>query len=77
MLIRVKVTTGAKKEAVTATGKDRLDISLKEKPERNMANKRLVVIIRIHFKAKPGTVKIVKGHKAPSKIVSINKSDLE
>ncbi len=77
MLIRIHVKTAAKKEGIVQKGADRLEISLKEKPERNEANKKLVTLVGKHFSVPVGKVKIVIGHKRPSKIVSIPREWVE
>ena len=71
MLIKVRVKTAAKKEGILQKSDGRLEIALKEKPERNEANKKLVKVVGAHFGVPVGTVKIVSGHKRPSKIVSV------
>ncbi len=75
MLIRVKVKTKAKREVVTSKAKDQLEVSLTEKPERNMANKRLVEVLSEYFACPANEIRIVRGHKTPSKIVSIGGND--
>ena len=72
MYIKVKVTTGAKKEKFVKKTKDHFDISVKEPAERNLANKRVVELVRDYFKVYNGEVRIVSGHHSPSKIININ-----
>ena len=69
MLIGIKVVTEAKEEKVEKQSDSRYVVSLKEPPEDNRANKRLMEIMRgLH----PGTeVKIVSGHHMPHKIVEV------
>lgn len=69
MYIKVKVKTGAKREAVKRISTDHFNISVKEKAEHNYANTRLLEIIRNLFHGKP--VKIISGHHSPSKIISV------
>jgi uncharacterized protein YggU (UPF0235/DUF167 family) len=69
MLIKIKVTTGARSEKIVKKSADSYSVSVKEEAERNMANKRVIEIIR---KLHPNkSVKIVKGHHSPSKIIEI------
>ena len=73
MYIKLKVTTGAKKEKIIKKSEDHFDISVKEPAERNMANKRVVELVRDYFKVYNGDVRIVSGHHSPSKIISLDK----
>ena len=69
MLIKIRVKTSSRKETVTKKADDSYEVSVKEEAERNMANKRIIGIFR---KLNPGkSVKIIKGHHSPSKIIEI------
>ena len=69
MYIKVKVITKAKKEKLEQKSKDHFVISVKEPAEANLANKRVVAIIKDFLGFK--NVKIVSGHHSPSKILSV------
>lgn len=77
--IHVKVTAGAGKEWIKpvrskASGQeseDHFDISVREKPERNMANTRVLELVAEHFKIPVNKVRIVNGHHHPSKLLVI------
>jgi uncharacterized protein YggU (UPF0235/DUF167 family) len=71
MLIRVRVKTNAKKEEITAEPKNIFAVSLKEKPEQNLANKRLVLVLGKHLRVPIANIRIVRGHKAPLKVISV------
>lgn len=71
MYIKVKVTTGAKREKFVKKTKDHFEVSVKEIPERNMANRKVLELVRHYFKVYNGDVRIVSGHHSPSKIISI------
>jgi len=83
MYIKVKVKAGQKKEefepknnpashkASTGYG-DTFLVSVKEKAERNMANKRILELVARHFKLPVGKVRIINGHTSPSKLLSID-----
>jgi len=71
MYIKVKVTAGAKKEKVKEIWSARFEVSVKEKAERNMANRRIIEIFENHFKAWK-KVKIISGHQSRSKMLSID-----
>ena len=72
MYIKVAVTTGAKKENLIQKSKDHFEISVKEKAERNMANKRVVEILALFFKVPIGKVRIVNGHQHPHKLLVVD-----
>lgn len=71
MQVSVRVVAGAKKEKVEALPNNRLKISVKQKPEQGVANARVIELVAEHFKIAPQKVRIVKGHKSPSKILEI------
>jgi uncharacterized protein YggU (UPF0235/DUF167 family) len=69
MHIKVKVTTGSRAEQIVRKSDDSYTLSVREKAERNLANKRVLEILRgLH----PGkSVRIVKGHHSPAKIIEV------
>jgi uncharacterized protein YggU (UPF0235/DUF167 family) len=78
MYIHVAVTAGAKKESfssrhggVNKKSADHFIISVKEKAERNMANERVLELIAEHFKIPLNKVRIVNGHRHPSKLIIV------
>jgi uncharacterized protein YggU (UPF0235/DUF167 family) len=73
MYIKVKIITGARKETIEKVSDDHYDISVKEKPEMNRANKRILEIMHKEF---PNSlIKIISGHHSPSKIISVDKKE--
>ncbi len=72
MYIKVVVTAGTKKEYIKQTSVDHFEISVKEKAERNMANKRILELIANHFKVAPKKVRIVNGHQHPHKLLVVD-----
>lgn len=72
MYIKVKVQVGAKKEEVKKKNKDSYFVSVREKAERNMANKRVIEIMASLFEISIKNVRIINGHQSPSKILSVN-----
>jgi len=70
--IKVKVIAGAKKETIVKKTKDHFNIFVREPAERNLANKRVVELLRDYFKVYNGDVRIVNGHHSPSKIISLD-----
>lgn len=73
MYIKVEVTAGAKEEYVNKTDKDSFLISVREKALQNMANRRVLELIRREFGGKNVIVKIISGHHSPRKILSVEK----
>ena len=73
MYIKVRVKTGQKKESVVEGAKESLTISVKEKAERNSANATVIKIISEKLGVPAKKVRIVNGHRAPSKLLSILK----
>lgn len=72
MYIKVRVQAGSKKEVFQKVSEDHFEITVKEKAERNMANKRVLEIVASHFKIPFGKIRIVSGHHSPSKILSVD-----
>jgi uncharacterized protein YggU (UPF0235/DUF167 family) len=70
--IHAKVTAGAGKESFKQKNKDHFLISVREKAERNMANARILALVAEHFKVPQNKVRIVNGHRSPSKLLVID-----
>ncbi len=71
--IRVKVEARAKKEEIKQISEDHFEIKVKEKAERNMANKKVLEIVADYFQIPKGKVRIVNGHQSPSKLLVLEK----
>ena len=71
MYIKVVVQTGARKESIHKTSVDHFKISVREKAERNMANKRILELIANHFKISTKKVRIINGHHHPHKLLIV------
>ena len=69
--IHVKVTAGVKKESFVQKTEDSFEVSVREKAERNMANARVIELVAEHFKISLKKVRIVNGHRHPSKLLVI------
>jgi uncharacterized protein YggU (UPF0235/DUF167 family) len=72
MYIKAKVTAGAKKEEFQEMSSDTFIIKVKEKAQKNMANKKVLEMLRVHFKVPLKNIRIINGHHSPSKLISIN-----
>jgi len=70
MYIKIRVIAGAKREVVTEESADHFKISVKEPAERNLANARVLEIVRAKFSGK--NVQIVNGHHSPSKLLVVD-----
>lgn len=71
MYIHVKVTAGARKESFKLRNEDHFEVAVKEKAERNMANERVLELVAEHFKVPVNRVRIVNGHRHPSKLLVV------
>ena len=71
MYIKVKVITGAKKEEVCRADDITFKIAVRERAERNMANKRIIEILADQYDISLNRVRLVSGHHSPSKIFNI------
>ncbi|MEI7765394.1 MAG: DUF167 domain-containing protein [bacterium] len=72
MYIKVVVKAGSKKENFVQKSKDHFEISVKEKAENNMANKRIIEILALYFKVSIGKVRIINGHHHPHKLLVVD-----
>lgn len=71
MYLKVRVVTGAKQEKVEKDGKGGLKIWVKAPAKNNAANKRVLEVVRECFPEYNKGVRIINGHHAPSKILSL------
>ncbi len=69
MYIKVHVLTERKEESL-AQKDDVLYLSIREKAEQGMANRKILEILHTHFGV-GSKVRIVSGHHAPHKIISV------
>lgn len=71
MYVKVRVVAGAKKETFKQKSNDHFKISVKEKAEQNLANRRVVELVADHFHIPSKQIRIISGHHSPSKILSL------
>jgi uncharacterized protein YggU (UPF0235/DUF167 family) len=69
MYLKVIVKTQAKKESLILKSKDHFLISVKEKAEKNLANKKVIEMLANYFKVKKEKIRIVNGHRHPHKLL--------
>lgn len=77
MYIHIKAFTGQKKEEVFERKLGYFDVFVREKPEQNMANRKIIELIARHFSIPVSKVKIISGHHKPTKILSIVEPSVE
>lgn len=70
--IHIKVIAGAKKESFKKKSKDHFEIFVREKAERNMANARVLELMANYFKISLSKIRIVNGHRHPSKLLVVD-----
>lgn len=71
MYIRVRVNADAKKESFAQVAEDSFLVSVKDPAEQNLANKRVLELIALHFGITSKQIRIISGHHSPGKILSI------
>lgn len=71
MYIQVRVTAGAKKELIEKVGENRLRISVKEKTERNQANRRVQALVAEYAGVPVKQARLINGHTSRTKLFSI------
>jgi len=72
MYIKVRVQADAKEEKIVKKSDDHFEVSVREPAERNMANRRVVILVAGEFSLPTGKVRIVSGHHSPSKILNVD-----
>lgn len=72
MYIKVRVTPGARHEAVEKVSDVQFKISVREPREQNRANSRVIELIAQAFRVPASSVRILNGHRAPSKLLSVD-----
>lgn len=70
--IKVVVTTKSKKDNITAKSVDHFVINVKDKPENNMANKKIIDLLASYFKVSKEKIRIINGHHHPHKLLVID-----
>lgn len=71
MYIRVRVQPGSKKERVAKIGEREFEMTVKEPAERNLANKRVRVLLAEACEKPLGDVRLVSGHRSQTKMFHI------
>jgi len=71
MKIKVHVTANARREKLEKLDETSFSISVREKAKGNAANHRVRELVAMHFKVPAKAVRIVNGHRAPSKLLNV------
>ncbi len=71
MLIKVKVTPGAKKREIVKKSDDSFQVWVKEKPRGGAANQETIDILKDYFKNQKHDFRLAKGRKSRNKIFEI------
>ena len=71
MHIKVRVHANARRETFEVVSPSSFKIAVKEKAEDNAANRRVVACVAQHFKVTQKSVRIVRGHHSPSKLLLV------
>lgn len=69
--VRVKVWPDAGEELLKEGKSGGLEIFVREPPQDNRANKRVCALVARHYKVRVQDVRIVSGHHARGKILSV------
>jgi uncharacterized protein YggU (UPF0235/DUF167 family) len=77
MYVKVRVNADANKELFQKVEANQFVISVKEKPQDNLANQRVIYLISSHFEVPTEKVKIINGHHHSSKMLSVELPDEE
>ena len=72
MYIKIKVNTEVKKESFVKKTDTSYVIGVREKPERNLANKRILELVAHNFRLPVNKVRMISGHQSGSKILSLD-----
>ncbi|MCK5022075.1 MAG: DUF167 domain-containing protein [Candidatus Pacebacteria bacterium] len=71
MYIKVNVFPRSKKEKIKEVGLNRFEVRVREKAERNLANKRVLEIMARYFEVDMKEISIINGHRHPIKLLKI------
>lgn len=71
LLIKVKAAPSSKKEEFVEISGNSFKIKVREPAERNLANERIIDLLRERFGSK-ADIRIIKGSRSSSKIISVS-----
>jgi uncharacterized protein YggU (UPF0235/DUF167 family) len=71
MYVHVRVVPGVKKEKILKKTETEYEIRVREPAERNLANGRIREILAQEFSVSLSAVRLLTGHRSPSKMYTI------
>ncbi|OGG58328.1 hypothetical protein A2853_00205 [Candidatus Kaiserbacteria bacterium RIFCSPHIGHO2_01_FULL_55_17] len=71
MEVKVRVRAGARREVFEMITPISFTIAVREEAAKNAANRRVIERIAAYFKVPIKTVRIIRGHRSPSKTLSV------
>lgn len=74
MYIRAKVTAHARKESLEELSSGTFKIVVRDPTKHNLANKRVIQLLAVHFRVVEAHIRIISGHHSPNKLLSIKDS---
>jgi uncharacterized protein YggU (UPF0235/DUF167 family) len=70
--IKAVVSTQMKKDSITEKSTDHFIITVKEKAERNMANKKVIELLASYFNVSNSKIRIINGHRHSHKLLVVD-----
>ena len=70
MYIKIRAKTGQRVEELIKENDDHFVVSVKEKALKNMANKRILELMKQYFKT--NNIRIISGHHSQHKLLSVD-----
>jgi uncharacterized protein YggU (UPF0235/DUF167 family) len=71
MYVKVMVRAAAGRESLLVISSDHFEVTVKERPANNLANRRVAAIIAGHFQVPAWRVRVINGHHSPSKLLIV------
>ena len=71
MHVKVRVRANARREVFEKVSETSFKVSVRDKALENAANRRVVELIAAHFKLSKARVRIIRGQRSPSKVLSV------
>ena len=68
----MKVKPSAKKEGISVSTNEMLEVAVSAPPEKGKANERLIELLAEHFGVAKSRIKIVSEHTSRSKVVEVD-----
>jgi uncharacterized protein (TIGR00251 family) len=71
VIVRVRAKPNSRMEYIKHVEKDLYEVAVKEPPEDNRANKRIIEILAENFNVSKSNIKLVRGSRARIKIFEV------